>query len=113
MPEISFDVLIAVGSVILIGLGAYLGWSSKKQERVEVMSKFEIDLKKIEELALSNREMEVLQLIAKGMSNKEIGEKLFISESTIKTHVSNLFIKLDVKRRTQAVSRAKEMKIIP
>jgi len=115
VPEISFDVLFALGSVILIGLGAYLGWSSKKQERVEVKAKpeIEIDLKKIEELALSDREMEVLQLISEGMSNKEIGEKLFLSESTIKTHVSNLFVKLDVKRRTQAVSKAKEVKIIP
>ncbi|MBO6761492.1 MAG: response regulator transcription factor, partial [Roseivirga sp.] len=61
---------------------------------------------------LTEREMEVLHHIAEGCSNIEIGEKLFVSENTIKTHVSNLFVKLDVKRRTQAVTRAKELRII-
>ena len=54
----------------------------------------------------------MLQKIAKGLSNKEIGNALFLSESTIKTHVSNLLVKLDAKRRTQAVQIAKSLKII-
>lgn len=72
----------------------------------------EIDQNKIEELGLSKREFEVLNGIASGLSNKEIGEKLFLSESTIKTYVSNLFVKLNAKRRTQVIQKAKEMRLI-
>ena len=71
-----------------------------------------VDTQKIASLGLSKRELEVLELIVKGMSNKEIAETLFISESTVKTHVSNLLLKLDVKRRTQAIQRAKEWQLI-
>jgi len=72
----------------------------------------EIDHKKIASLGLSKREYEVLGEIVQGLSNKEIAEKLFVSESTIKTHVSNVFLKLDAKRRTQAIQIAKELRII-
>lgn len=115
VPEISFDFIIAIGSIILIGLGAYLGWSGKKREQVEVevAPSVVIDVQKIKDLEISKREMEVLRLISQGMSNQEIADSLFVSESTIKTHVSNIFVKLDVKRRTQAVLKAKEIKIIP
>ncbi|SHJ67043.1 response regulator transcription factor [Aquimarina spongiae] len=71
-----------------------------------------IDQQKIEELGLSKREYEVLCEIASGLSNKEIAQKLFVSESTIKTHVSNILVKLDAKRRTQAIQIAKELRII-
>lgn len=71
-----------------------------------------INHQKIKELKISKREYEVLQLIAEGLSNQEIAQKLFISESTVKTHVSNLLSKLDAKRRTQALTKAKEMKIV-
>ena len=66
----------------------------------------------IEKLGISKREYEVLEQIALGKSNKEIADTLFISESTVKTHVSNLLVKLDAKRRTQAVSKAKELSIL-
>lgn len=56
--------------------------------------------------------IEVLQAISEGLSNKEIGNKLYLSESTIKTHVSNLLVKLNAKRRTQALQIAKDYKII-
>jgi len=72
----------------------------------------EIDFKKIEDLEISKREYEVLQLISKGHSNKEIAEQLFLTESTIKTHVSNLLVKLNAKRRTQAIEIAKQHQII-
>ena len=65
------------------------------------------------QLGISNREYEVLLEIAKGLSNKEIANRLFISESTVKTHVSNVLIKMDAKRRTQAISIAKSLAIIP
>lgn len=66
----------------------------------------------IERLGISERELEVLQLVAAGYSNQEIAEKLFLSLHTIKTHTSRLFEKLDVKRRTQAIEKAKRLNII-
>jgi two-component system, NarL family, response regulator LiaR len=64
-------------------------------------------------LGLSKRELEVLELMAKGHSNEEIAKELFLSVPTIKTHGTNLFEKLDVKRRTQAVEKAKKLELIP
>jgi len=78
----------------------------------EIPEIFEINEIELQNLNLSNREYEVLQLLAKGYSNKEISEQLFLSVSTIKTHVSNLFFKMDVKNRTQATEKAKRLKII-
>lgn len=114
IPELPIDTVIAVAAVILVALGIYLGGNFKKDTviEVEVQRSEEVDEARIVELGISQRELEVLQLISQGLSNQEIGERLFISESTIKTHVSNLFVKLDVKRRTQAVTRAKEWRII-
>ncbi len=63
-------------------------------------------------LGLSQREMEVLELLAEGYSNKEIGDKLFVSLNTIKTHISSIYQKLNVQRRTQAIQRARELDII-
>jgi ATP/maltotriose-dependent transcriptional regulator MalT len=64
-------------------------------------------------LGISKREHEVLELMAKGLSNQEIADNLFVSLNTIKTHSSNLFIKLQVGRRTQAVQKGKELGLIP
>lgn len=69
----------------------------------------EVELKKMK---ISNREYEVLQLLAKGYSNDDIAKNLFLSLSTVKTHVYNLFVKMNVKRRTQAIGKAKKLKII-
>lgn len=66
-----------------------------------------------DKLGLSKRELEVLELMAEGCSNQEIASRLYLSLSTIKTHSSNLFEKLDVKRRTQAIERAKKLSLIP
>ncbi len=112
VPSISADVIIGIGAIILIGLGVYFGTTFRKEKIVEVGPIVEVDQQKIDQLGLSERELEVLQLISDGLSNKQIGETLFVSESTVKTHVSNLFVKLDVKRRTQAVTQAKAWRII-
>lgn len=114
IPSIPADTVIGVTAVILVALGIYLGGNIKKDKvvEVEVAAPVEIDEERIQNLGISQRELEVLKLISTGLSNQEIGEQLFVSESTIKTHVSNLFVKLDVKRRTQAVTRAKEWRII-
>jgi DNA-binding NarL/FixJ family response regulator len=71
-----------------------------------------IDYTKVTELGISKREYEILCAIASGLSNVEIAEKLFVSESTVKSHVSNLLLKLDARRRTEAVRIAKELNII-
>lgn len=67
----------------------------------------------ISQLEISKRELQILELLARGYSNQEIGEKLFVSLSTVKTHNQHLFEKLDVKRRTQAVEKAKRLQLIP
>ena len=68
---------------------------------------------KRQELAITPREMETLGLIAQGMSNREIAEKLFVSENTVKTHSSRVFDKLGARRRTQAVQLGKEFGLLP
>jgi DNA-binding CsgD family transcriptional regulator len=74
---------------------------------------FAVNSKKQEELEITPRELEILELIAKGMSNREIAEKLFVSENTVKTHSSRVFDKIGAKRRTQAVQLGKELGLIP
>ncbi|OBX26364.1 regulatory LuxR family protein [Gelidibacter algens] len=107
--NLEIEITIAIIAIVFFFIGIMLHKKSLlKQERPSS----EIDSKKITDLEISNREYEVLQQIAIGLSNKEIAEKLFVSESTIKTHVSNLLIKLNAKRRTQAVQRAKDFQIL-
>lgn len=105
--EIEF--VLAGIAVIFFFIGWYINKKRLKRDQRKVK---EIDRKKIKELQLSPREYEVLQKIADGLSNKEIGEVLFLSESTVKTHVSNVLTKLNAKRRTQAVKIAKQMEIL-
>jgi DNA-binding CsgD family transcriptional regulator len=69
--------------------------------------------RKREDLGITPRELEILELIARGMSNREIAEKLFVSENTVKTHSSRVFDKLGAKRRTQAVQFGKELGLLP
>jgi len=66
-----------------------------------------------ERLGITGRELEVLELVARGLSNREIGQTLFVSESTVKTHCSRAFDKLGARRRTQAVQRGKELGLLP
>jgi len=107
--NVKTEIIVSVIAIIFFFVGIYLNKKSlNKQARIPN----KIDYKKIEELEISKREYEVLQSISEGLSNKEIAEKLFVSESTIKTHVSNLLVKLNAKRRTQALRIAKSLKII-
>ena len=71
------------------------------------------DATRQEALGITKRELEILQLIAAGLSNREIAERLYVSENTVKTHSARVFDKLDAKRRTQAVQRGKEAGLIP
>lgn len=119
----AFEIYIGAIAVIFTGLGIWLALKLSRPKMVVVEkavyiqqdagSSFVVNQQEIEKLGISSRELEVLQLMAEGLSNQEIAEKLFVSLNTIKTHSSNLFIKLDVKRRTQAVDIAKKRRIIP
>ena len=107
--NLKMELFIAIIAVIFFFVGVYLNKKSlQKNQKLPT----EIDHKKIIELEITTREYEVLQGISEGLSNKEIAEKLFLSESTIKTHVSNVLVKLNAKRRTQAIQLAKDYNII-
>lgn len=107
--DISIEITIAVIAIVFFFIGIYI---NKKSLGKKVKKTTSIDPKKIEQLGISQREYEVLLQISKGLSNQEIANALFVSESTIKTHVSNLLLKLDAKRRTQAIQRAKDLQIL-
>lgn len=104
---LSTEIYSGLFAIIFTSFGIWLALKWSKPKAVAKNSDFVI-----KELNLSVREMEVLHKIAEGLTNKEIGEQLFVSESTIKTHTSNLFSKLNVSRRTQALQKAKEIGII-
>lgn len=107
--DISIEIIIAIIAIVFFFIGIYI---NKKTLGKKEKTPSPIDPKKIEQLGISQREYEVLVQLSKGLSNKEIAETLFVSESTIKTHVSNLLVKLEAKRRTQAIRRAKDLQIL-
>ena len=84
-----------------------------KEVMVPAAGPFVLDESKRDSLGITRREMEILELVAHGMSNREIAEKLFVSENTVKTHCSRAFDKLGAKRRTQAVQLGKEFGLLP
>ena len=103
---------VSLFALLFLGFG-YLTSRAITKPKIEYKEvPKEIDKTKISEIGISPREYEVLQLIASGLSNHEIAQQLFISESTVKTHVSNLLMKLEARRRTQAVTNAKALNII-
>ena len=119
----SFEIYIGFIAIIFTGLGIWLALklSKPKIETVVVEKEvyvnrnedFVLDTALVAKLELSKRELEILGLLAEGHSNQEIASKLFISLSTVKTHLQNLFEKLEVKRRTQAVEKARRLSLIP
>ena len=119
----SFEIYIGFIAVIFTALGIWLAvnLSKPKIETVVVEKEiyvqrnenFVLDTSLVAQLELSKRELEILNLLARGYSNQEIATKLLVSVSTVKTHIQNLFEKLDVKRRIQAVEKAKRLNLIP
>ncbi len=109
--DLKIETLISIIAIVFFLVGAYIN-RQYRVKRVSISEPGEIDHKRIAELNISKREYEVLKWMAEGLSNKEIGEKLFVSESTVKTHVSSLLQKLNSRRRTQAIQRAKQEKIL-
>jgi DNA-binding CsgD family transcriptional regulator len=119
----SFEIYAGSIALIFTALGIWLALklSKPKIETVVVEKEVYVTRNKefipntplITQLELSKRELEVLNLMAQGHSNEEIAAKIFVSVSTVKTHNQNLFFKLDVKRRTQAIEKAKRLNLIP
>jgi len=113
----AIDIYIAIIACLFTGLGIWIALKITNPKTLVVekqvyISEFSINQLALEKLSLRPREFEVLQLLSQGLSNAEIGERLFISLSTVKTHISGLFDKLEVKSRTQAIDKAKKLGII-
>jgi DNA-binding CsgD family transcriptional regulator len=115
--EIYGGLIALLFAVVGIWLGLKLTKTKEtvvvKEIPVPVSKPFEVNQEKVDELGITKRELEILQLIAEGMSNREIAEKLFVSENTVKTHSSRLLDKLSAKRRTQAIQIGKQFGLIP
>jgi len=118
--EHSVQIYGALIASLFAGLGIWLGVTLTKEKRVQTAiiqpagdRPFSANVEKIQSLGITPRELEILKLIADGMSTREIASALFVSENTVKTHASRLFGKLDVNRRTKAVQVGKTMGLIP
>ncbi len=108
--DLEVEILIAIIAIVFFFVGIYI--NKKSLRKATLVTSGTVDHQKIKDLDISNREYEVLKKIAEGLSNKEIADTLFVSESTIKTHVSSLLLKLNAKRRTQAIQIAKSHQIL-
>ena len=120
--EHSIEIYGGLIAALFAGLGIWLGLKFTKKKEILVVKEvpvptaaqpFSLNEQRLKDLGITRRELEILELIAQGLSNREIADKLFVSESTVKTHSSRLFDKLSARRRTQAVQIGKEMGLIP
>lgn len=119
----SAELYAGIVAIIFVILGIVMGrkLTSPKEVIVEKLvpitidqsAPFTVNEQVLEKLNISKREHEILLLIAQGLSNQEIADKTFVSINTVKTHVSNLLLKLDAKRRAQAIQKARELALIP
>jgi DNA-binding CsgD family transcriptional regulator len=119
--EHSVEIYGALIAALFAGLGIWLGLTLTRKKPVTIIKEvpvqtaepFVADERRVIELGITARELEILGLIATGLSNREIAGRLFISENTVKTHSKRLFDKLGAKRRTQAVQIGKTARLIP
>jgi len=124
--EHSLEIYGGLIALLFAALGIWLGLKLTRKQEVVLLKEivkevpvpqpaepFTVNETQLKQLGITKRELEILALIAQGMSNREIAEKLFVSENTVKTHSSRLFDKLSAKRRTQAVQIAKENGLLP
>ncbi len=119
--EYSVEIYGGLVAAVFAGMGIWLGNRLTRHKETVVVREvlvaaptaFERDLAKLESLGITPRELELLELIAQGLSNREIAERAFVSENTVKTHLSRVFDKLGARRRTQAVQLGKELRLIP
>jgi DNA-binding CsgD family transcriptional regulator len=118
--NVRLEVVVAVAALVFFFIGLYFNHRNNKKQSGAVSPPLNavpphqnaIDYEQIKKLGLTGREHEVLVKMAEGLSNQEIAGQLFLSESTVKTHVSSILFKLDAKRRTQAVQVARQLKIV-
>lgn len=119
--EHSFEIYGGLVAAVFASVGIWLGHRLTRRTGTvvvrEVMVKapviFMRDQGKVESLGITPRELEILELISAGLSNKEIAARVYVSENTIKSHSSRIFDKLGAQRRTQAVRRGRELRLIP
>ena len=125
--ERSIEIYSGLIALFFVSVGVWLGLKLTKNKvvfkevpvevpieiQVPTSAPFVLNQVKLQQLGITARELEILQLIAGGLSNREIAERLFVSENTVKTHSSRLFEKLSAKRRTQAVQIGKDQGLIP
>jgi DNA-binding NarL/FixJ family response regulator len=117
----SLELYGGIVAAIFSALGIWLGLKlTRTRERVvvrevpvPVAGPFERDEARLRQLGITPRELEILEAMAAGLSNREIAARLFVSENTVKTHAGRVFDKLSARRRTQAVQLAKESRLIP
>ena len=115
----SIEIYRGLIALLFAVLGIWLGLKLTKNKETVIVREvpapqfFTLNEKRLAELGITRRELEILELIANGLSNREIAEKLFVSENTVKTHSSRLFDKLSARRRTQAVQLGKAFGLIP
>jgi DNA-binding CsgD family transcriptional regulator len=118
--EHSVEIYGALIAAIFASVGIWLGLKLTRPKEtvvvrevmVEAPSSFVRDQGKVDSLGITPRELEILELIAAGLSNKEIADRVHVSENTVKTHSSRVFDKLGARRRTQAVQLGKEFRLI-
>lgn len=119
--EHSIEIYGGLVAALFAGLGIWLGLRLTRNKETVVIKevpiatpeRFTLNQSRLKELGITPRELEILELIARGLSNREIAAQLFVSENTVKTHSSRLFDKLSARRRTQAVQFGKEFGLIP
>jgi DNA-binding CsgD family transcriptional regulator len=119
--EHSVEIYGALVAAVFASVGIWLGQRLTRHSETVVVREvvvpapvtFERDQGRLEALGITPRELEILELIAAGLSNREIAERAHVSENTVKTHSSRLFDKLGARRRTQAVQLGKELRLIP
>ena len=120
LVEHSLELYGGLVAALFAGAGIWLGLKLTRAKETVVVKEVRVaatpfvrDDARVAALGLTGREVEILELIAAGLSNREIAERLFVSENTVKTHSSRVFAKLNARRRTQAVQIAKAEGLIP
>ena len=119
--EHSLEIYGGLVAAMFASVGVWLGHRLTRRTEtvvvrevvIEAPADFVRDRGRVESLGITPRELEILELIAAGLSNKEIAARVYVSENTVKTHSSRVFDKLGAQRRTQAVQRGRELRLIP
>jgi DNA-binding NarL/FixJ family response regulator len=116
LRDLSIEIYVSIIAILFTGLGIWIAFKIINRKSYAIsgaIELFEVNHKNAIDFKISEREIEVLHLLAQGYSNQEIANKLFLSLNTVKTHTSNLYSKLNVSRRTAAIKKARELKLIP